>query len=59
MMKPQLPITQHKRFVPYDTHPNFFFAKEDNFESSEFVARCSWFVPPGFSIIRGAALKGA
>lgn len=22
-----LPITQHKRFVPYGTHPNFCFAK--------------------------------
>ena len=22
-----LHITQHKRFVPYDTHPNFCFAK--------------------------------
>ena len=20
-------ITQHKRFVPYGTHPNFYFAK--------------------------------
>ena len=23
----QLHITQHKRFVPYSTHPNFCFAK--------------------------------
>jgi len=23
----QLHITQHKRFVPYGTHPNFCFAK--------------------------------
>jgi hypothetical protein len=27
MKKPPLPITQHKRFVPYGTHPNFCFAK--------------------------------
>jgi len=26
-MKPPLHITQHKRFVPYGTHPNFCFAK--------------------------------
>ncbi len=24
--KAQLPITQHKRFVPYGTHPNFAFS---------------------------------
>jgi hypothetical protein len=24
---PPLHITQHKRFVPYGTHPNFCFAK--------------------------------
>jgi len=23
----ELHITQHKRFVPYRTHPNFYFAK--------------------------------
>lgn len=23
-----LPITQHERFVPYGTHPNFRFAKD-------------------------------
>jgi hypothetical protein len=23
----QLRLTQHKRFVPYSTHPNFCFAK--------------------------------
>jgi hypothetical protein len=26
-MKPPLHITQHKRFVPEGTHPNFCFAK--------------------------------
>jgi hypothetical protein len=26
-MKPPLHITQHKRFVPCGTHPNFRFAK--------------------------------
>jgi len=26
-MKPPLHITQHKRFVPYGTHPNFCIAK--------------------------------
>jgi hypothetical protein len=24
---PQQQITQHKRFVPYGTHPNFYLAK--------------------------------
>jgi len=27
MRSVQLHITQHKRFVPYGTHPNFCFAK--------------------------------